>query len=44
MLLRFVGGGAVIHVPGVAEMLREIETWPMAFEVCAIAVYRNPDR
>jgi hypothetical protein len=32
-----------VHIPGVLRMLREVETWPLAFEAGAIQVYLNPD-
>jgi hypothetical protein len=31
-----------VHIPGVLRMLREVETWPLAFEAGAVQVYRNP--
>jgi hypothetical protein len=31
-----------VHIPGVLRMLSEVETWPLAFEVGSIQVYRNP--
>lgn len=33
---------AVVHVPGLAEMVREIEQWPMVFAAGDIAVYQSP--
>jgi len=34
---------AVENVPGVPDMLREVETWPLAFEAGEIKVYESPD-
>jgi hypothetical protein len=34
---------AVRNVAGAPEVLREIETWPLAFEAGEIAVYENPN-
>jgi 4-amino-4-deoxy-L-arabinose transferase-like glycosyltransferase len=34
---------AVPNVPGVAEMLREIEAWPLAWRSGEIAIYQNPE-
>jgi hypothetical protein len=31
-----------VHIPGVLRMLREVETWPLAFERGTIQVYLNP--
>jgi hypothetical protein len=33
---------AVIHVPTVTEMMREVEAWPLAFQSGEIAVYAAP--
>ncbi len=34
---------AVWDIAGVAEMLRQVEDWPLVFEVGGIGVYANPD-
>jgi 4-amino-4-deoxy-L-arabinose transferase-like glycosyltransferase len=33
-----------VHIPGVLRMLRDVETWPLAFEAGSIQVYENPTR
>jgi hypothetical protein len=33
---------AVWNVPGATDVLREVETWPLAFEAGEIKVYENP--
>ncbi len=33
-----------IHMPEVAALMHDVETWPLAFEAGEIAVYRNPTR
>jgi 4-amino-4-deoxy-L-arabinose transferase-like glycosyltransferase len=35
---------AVPNVAGVAEMVHEVETWPVAFRASEVAVYQNPVR
>ncbi|MBN1978638.1 MAG: hypothetical protein JW918_14665 [Anaerolineae bacterium] len=34
---------AVWNVPGARDVLREVETWPLAFEAGEIKVYENPN-
>jgi len=34
---------AVWNVPGATDVLREVETWPLAFEAGEIKVYENPN-
>ena len=34
---------AMPNVPGVAEMLRAVETWPRVHQVGEIAIYQNPE-
>jgi hypothetical protein len=32
------------NIPGVAQMIRQAEGWPVVFEAGQIRVYRNPAR
>jgi hypothetical protein len=33
---------AILVIPGMGELIKQVEQWPLAFEAGDIQVYRNP--